>query len=194
MEANSVPSSTTSSTQNEGFSSDAAYDILSYKRRRYAVHYLKQVDKPVEVNELAEQVAAWENSKTRQELTSQERKRVYVSLHQAHLSTLDDEGIINHDSDRGVVELTDATRETDVYLEVVSDEDIPWSYFYLGLSLAAGVFLGLIWYDISIFSDVSIILSSMVIVVAFGIASIIQTIRQGRAKLGDMGPPPEMKE
>ena len=36
--------------------SETAYTVLSDKRRRYAIHYLKQAEDPVTVRELAEQL------------------------------------------------------------------------------------------------------------------------------------------
>jgi hypothetical protein len=184
------PSSATESR----FTTDEAYEILSYKRRRYAVHYLKQVDEPISVQELAEQVAAWEHDKPIEALDSQERKRVYVSLYQSHLSTLDEVGVVEYDDDRGEVALSETTREADIYLEVVSERNIPWGYFYLGLTVAFAVLLGLVYFDVSMFSEVSMLALSVLTIGAFGVAALVQSVKQTRAKLGDEGPPPELKK
>lgn len=171
---------------------DKAYDILSHKRRRYAIHHLKQVNEPVSVRDLAEQVAAWENKKSIEQLDAQERKRVYVSLYQSHLETLDKKDIIEYDNQRGVVELNDYVEESELYMEVVSDSNIPWSLFYLGLSAAFSLTLLLIWFNISFFSQVSTITISAVAAGTYAVAALVQTYQQRRSKLGDDGPPPEM--
>ena len=40
------------------FTSETAYSVLAEKRRRYAIHYLKQAEGPVTVREVADRVAA----------------------------------------------------------------------------------------------------------------------------------------
>ncbi len=169
------------------------YDLLANKRRRYAIHYLKQVDGPVSARELAEQVAAWENDKPIDRLDSQERKRVYISLYQSHLSTLDEAGLVHYDEDTKEVELTDATADADVYIELVPSGDIPWSYFYLGLSVAAAALLALVWAEVGVLRDAPMLPVAAAIVALYGVTAVAHTISRGRAKLGDEGPPPELR-
>jgi len=175
------------------FSTSEAYDILSDRRRRYAVHYLKQVGEPVSVRELAEQVAAWENRKTVEELDSQERKRVYISLTQSHLSTMEEAGIIDHDETSKTVELTDSVEQADIYLEIVSERDIPWSYFNLGLSVAFGALLVVHWLEFGALARISTYVVATAIVVSFAFTALLEAFERGRAKLGDEGPPPEVE-
>lgn len=175
-------------------STEDVYDVLSNRRRRYAIHYLKQVDGQVDVSTLAEQVAAWENNKPIEGLTSQERKRVYISLYQSHLPTLEKRGLVVYDEDRGTVELTDTIANANVYLEVVAGRNVPWSLFYLGLSLISGILLVLLHYEVGVLADVSTIAVGAVVTLLFGVSAVIQTIQTGRMKLGDEGPPPEIEE
>ncbi|QHS17287.1 DUF7344 domain-containing protein [Halopenitus persicus] len=172
---------------------DDVYDILSNKRRRYAIHYLKQVDERVDVRDLAEQVAAWENDKPVEALTSQERKRVYISLYQGHLSSMDDRGLVDYDETRGTVALRDAVRDADVYLEVVDPRDIPWGQFYLGLSAANALLIGLAWLDVGLFAEVGDLPVALVVLATFAVSATVQTLRDGRIRLGDEGPPPELR-
>lgn len=174
-------------------STEDIYEILSNRRRRYAIHYLKQVDEPVDISTLAEQVAAWENAKSIEQLDSQERKRVYISLYQSHLPTLEKRGLVTYDEDRGIVELTDSIANTQIYLEIVAGQNVPWSYFYLGLSLFSGLLLGLSYYEIGVIADISSIVIAGVITLLFGISAVLQTIQTGRMQLGDEGPPPELR-
>jgi hypothetical protein len=114
-------------------STDAIFETLSSRRRRFTLHYLKQRDGPVSIRDLSEQVAAWENGTTVSAVTPKERKRVYTALHQTHLPKMDSLGVVEHDRDRGVVRLTDQVQALDIYLEVVSADELPWSQLYLGL-------------------------------------------------------------
>ncbi len=43
---------------------DDVFDVLSNPRRRYALHTLRREDRELQLGEVAEQVAAWENGTT----------------------------------------------------------------------------------------------------------------------------------
>lgn len=174
-------------------STDEAYDILSDQRRRYAIHHLKQSDTGVSVQDLAEQVAAWENEKPIEQLNSQERKRVYISLYQSHLSTLDEEGIVEYDEESRIVNLTDAADNLNIYFEVVANDDIPWSIFYIGLTVAFSVLVGLTYAGVGVLQRSQLIIVTIGMLGAYTAAGIIQTIQRKRMELGDSGPPPELQ-
>lgn len=174
-------------------STEDVYDILSNRRRRYAIHYLKQHEGSVDVSTLAEQIAAWENDKTPAELDSQERKRVYISLYQSHLPTLEKRGLVSYDADRGMVTLADPVVNADIYLEVVAGRNIPWSYFYLGLSLVSGALVAMTYYEIGVLKETSAAAIGGIITLMFAASAIIQARSTGRMQLGDAGPPPELQ-
>jgi len=169
------------------------FDLLASRRRRYTLHYLKQRREPVDVRELAEQVAAWENGVEVADLTSKERKRVYIALYQSHLPTMAKEGIVEYDADRGVVELTSALRDVDVYMEVVPKDDVPWNVYYLGLATADALLLLLAWLAVYPFSAVPDLVWAVFVLVTFGLSAFVQTYFNRRMRLGDEGPPPELK-
>lgn len=132
---------------------DQIFEVLSNERRRYVLHYLKKQDgNRVELRELVDQVAAWENDTSVEKLDSAERKCVYTALRQSHLPKLDDVGIVEYDNLRGEVVLTEAAREVQQYLEYVPRGRVSWSQYYLGLSaicagLAAAVWTGTYPFD-----------------------------------------------
>jgi hypothetical protein len=130
----------------EDFSQEVVFEMLSNQRRRYVVHYLLDADEEAELRELSRTVAAWENDKRPDEITSQERKRVYNALQQAHLPKMDDAGLVEFDASRGTVSATDELADLQVYLEIVPGDEISWSQYYLllgflfvSVSLASGV-------------------------------------------------------
>ncbi|WP_435156097.1 DUF7344 domain-containing protein [Haladaptatus sp. DFWS20] len=130
----------------KSLSRDVVFQVLSNQRRRYALHYLRQHDEPVEIGELATQIAAWENGVTKQEVTSQQRKRLYNTLQQAHLPKLDETGFLDYDPAHATILLTDNAEKLAVYLELAPDNGLPWSeyYFVLGcisLALVTGAWL-----------------------------------------------------
>ena len=173
---------------------DAVYDALADKRRRYALHYLKQRDEPVTVRELSEQVAAWENDKEVAELTSQERKRVYIALYQSHLSTLDDEGLVDYEDDAGTVALSSAFQGVDLYLEFVPQQSVPWSLYYVGLAAANAVVLLMAWAEVAPFDLVPPFGYGALVLLTFGASAFVQTYTSRRMRFGDAGPPPELTD
>ena len=83
---------------------DRAYHLLQNERRRNVLRYLDGTDGPIEMRDVAEQVAAWEHDTTVEALASDERQRVYIPLYQCHLPKLDEEEVVEYDQSRGVVE------------------------------------------------------------------------------------------
>ncbi|WP_254663081.1 hypothetical protein [Haladaptatus sp. W1] len=137
-------------------SKDKIFHLLQTPRRRHVLRYLKGRDGTVEMRDLAEQVAAWENDTTVQALTSDERQRVYIPLYQSHLPKLDEEGIIDYDQSRGTVKRTKLADQLDRYLSVEAEEtdheeigrEPPWEFYYLSVStfstiVLAGAVLGI---------------------------------------------------
>jgi DNA-binding transcriptional ArsR family regulator len=89
---------------------DRILAILQNRRRRLILEYLREHGSTTQ-GDLAKHVAAVENGVPESAVTSAQRKRVYVSLYQAHLPKLDDFGAVDFDSDRGSVERTPRTDE-----------------------------------------------------------------------------------
>ncbi|MFC5969818.1 hypothetical protein ACFPYI_00595 [Halomarina salina] len=83
---------------------DDAFHLLSNARRRSVMRYLLDVEGPAELGTLAEHVAALENDCDTDELSSDDRKRVYISLYQGHMPKLDNHDIVEYDQARGTVE------------------------------------------------------------------------------------------
>lgn len=119
---------------------DDVFDVLSNPRRRYSIHVLRSSEDEVELGEMAEQVAAWENDTSVESVSSDQRKRAYTALQQRHLPRMDEMDVVEFDRRAGTIAPADALDEFDIYLEVVEGRDVPWSEYYLGLgALAAAV-------------------------------------------------------
>jgi len=128
-------------TEPPSLSYDDCFDLLSNHRRRYALHYLQQCGQEVALGELTDQVAAWENGVDVDAVSPAQRKRVYTSLQQVHLPRMDDLDVVAFDEEGRVV-LGPAVDDLDVYLEVVREDDVPWSAFYLSLAVVNAALVG----------------------------------------------------
>jgi DNA-binding transcriptional ArsR family regulator len=133
---------------------DVVFSVLSNRRRRQVLRYLRTCESTVEVRDLARQVAAWENDLSPDELTYQQRKRVYTSLHQTHLPKLDESGFVTYDRDRGTVTYEPLAETLEPYLtgEVASRR--PWYRYYLGAGTVFLVAVLLSWLGVPGFAAV----------------------------------------
>ncbi len=120
------------------------FELLSNHRRRHTIRFCQE-NGSATLSELAEHIAAREQDKSPSEITSTERKRVYTSLQQTHLDRLEDAGMIRYDGDE--VELTGQAEKLEVYLDIVPEGSVPWSVYYLGVSLIAAAVVAAVWID-----------------------------------------------
>ncbi|MFC3958320.1 DUF7344 domain-containing protein [Halovivax cerinus] len=135
----SLPEEITSVTDDssaDGLSKDVIFELLKNRRRREVLSYLLDCEGTVTLSELAEQIAAWENDTTVDQLNSDQRKRVYVALYQTHLPKMDDAGIIEYDQDRGLIDLSDNADLLVMYLDTETHTHDRWDRWYAALSLA----------------------------------------------------------
>ena len=124
---------------------DDIYHILQTSRRRHVLRYLRSADEPVTLRQLAERIAAWEHETTVENLNSDQRQRVYISLYQTHLPKLDTRGVVDYDKDRGTVESTPLAARFDPYLSGLEESSTdPWPYRYAGTVGCCGLVLGAI--------------------------------------------------
>ncbi|MFB6135685.1 MAG: hypothetical protein ABEJ04_02905 [Halobacteriaceae archaeon] len=173
-------------------SREQVFELLSNQRRRHVMHYLRQHDREVELRELATQLAAWENEKPAEAVSHDERRRVYTALRQSHLPKMDEAGVIDYDPNGGVVDPRPGMDDVELYLDVVPEDEIPRSQYYLGLSaLSAGV-LALAWTDVPPFDLLPDLGWAAVCIGLFAVSAAVDTYYKRRRRLGNDGPPPEV--
>jgi hypothetical protein len=132
---------------------DVVFDILSRARRRYVLFVLK-VEGPMELTELAEHIAARENDVEIEELTKQQRKRVYVSLYQTHVPKLEEAGLVTYDDDSSVVSLGAQAGDIDQFLGS-ERQSYPWQFVYLAIAVTGLVLLALSNWGVAFFEALS---------------------------------------
>lgn len=68
---------------------ETVFDVLANERRRLVIHALAEAEgEPIALGDLAEAIAAAENDCPPAQLTTQQRKRVYVGLYQTHMEQI----------------------------------------------------------------------------------------------------------
>ncbi|MFW6003312.1 MAG: DUF7344 domain-containing protein [Halanaeroarchaeum sp.] len=172
---------------------DELFEVLSNRRRRYAVHAVKQEGEAVELGDVAERVASWEYDVAESELSYDERKRVYTALQQSHLPKMDDAGIVAYDKERGVIEPKPALEDADVYLDIVQGREIPWSQYYLGLSGVMAALVAAVWMGAWPLSMVPTMGWMVGMVVALTVSAAAHTYFDRTNRLGVTEEPPEIR-
>jgi len=97
-----VPSDVSSSSGNRSFSAavlelEPVYQALGHPRRRYLCYSLLGATE-WSLTDLATKVAAWENDIPDQDVTDDQRDKVYVSLYHTHIPKLVEEDVVTFDA------------------------------------------------------------------------------------------------
>ncbi|WP_436933721.1 DUF7344 domain-containing protein [Halovenus marina] len=103
-----------------GVDIDTLLDQLASERRRLVIRALAERTAPMRIGDLSRHIAAYEAGCTPEEVTSTQRKRVYVALYQTHLDTLDEADFIDYEKNCGEIH---GTPETEVAAAVLADLD-----------------------------------------------------------------------
>lgn len=172
-------------------SKDDVFEVLSNRRRRHVLHYLQRREGEVDLGTLAERVAAWENERPVERITSDDRKRVYTALQQFHLPKMDEKGLIEYDRRSGSVELAKDSTDVDVYLGVITENEPPWGRYYLCLSVVGLVVVGLSTLGVPPLTVVSSAGWAMIVACSIAVSAAFHENRNCRSRIGTKGTPPE---
>lgn len=158
---------------------DDIFELLKNRRRRDVIAFLRgDADGNATLGELAEHIAAKENDIEVRELSSDQRKRVYIGLYQCHLPKMDDMGIIDFESNRGQIELLPSVDQLEPYLEQSRDGHIePKPWFELGVTAVVLVALVTGFAGVGPFSGVSPVVWAGVSTAALIVVSLYQILR-----------------
>jgi len=160
----------------ESLSNEEIFDVLQNERRRHVLQYLRQHGGPVSLGELADHVAAAEYDCLIDEVTSAQRKRVYTTLQQSHLPQMDEVGIIEYDSDDGVITTTDQTEELTVYLEIVPEGEFPWREYYLSFGAISLAVVTVLWVGVYPFTLIPALVWATLFAVVLTVSALYHTL------------------
>lgn len=158
---------------------DMLFEALKNERRRRVLRFLLSDSERVTLSDLAEHIASLENDKPIRALRSDERKRVYVCLYQAHLPKLGSMGLVEFNKDRGIIEAGPNLPTVETYLDPETEETRrrPWHVYY-GCITATG---GLAVLAAALVSGGVVLAVLAAVVIAFGTCALAHV----RKTLGD---------
>lgn len=171
---------------------DDLFDVLSNRRRRAVLHYLKQHadDCPVSINELSRVLAAWEQGIPKDQVAYDDRHSIHTSLQQFHIPKMVNSGLVDYNSQETRVDLTPFADGLDIYVETVSEEKTPWSTYFVCLSSAVTAVVAATWFGLSPFTMLSGLEWALIIGVAFVVSSLVFAYDQHNQRLGTGEKPP----
>lgn len=149
-------------------SKDELFRILSNSRRRQILYFLHRADEAISLKDLAAMVASRENETTVEEVTDEERQRVYISLYQTHLPKLESAGLVRYDEEeRNVSLVTDVANRGFFWMQPETRRS--WTRYYgalgvLGWVLIIGLWTGLPVFTLLSWAAVAIFVSSALLV------------------------------
>ncbi len=176
--------SETTVSDDSNLTEDDLFDILSNRRRRYTLQYLSSHAGTARLGPLAERIAARENDVPIETVTSTERKRVYTALQQFHLPKMDRKGIVEYDGRDGTVELT-ASGTLDSRLDGVSGHGVPWSRYYVAVSVLGLVTSGVSALEVTPLAAIPSAVWATFTVVAIALAAIVHAISEHHRRSRD---------
>ena len=114
-----TPDTSVSSTDTPDLTPTTVFGLLANTRRRYVLHYLSQTVGAVSFDDLAEQIALWEDDPTYDRY-----ERILTGLYHTHLPKLADAGVVRYDVERETVELLETADALMPHLELATATDL----------------------------------------------------------------------
>ena len=101
---------------------DRILRALSHPRRRLLLYYLREND-PVDIEDAAAQIAAWERGETPDDVPEEAKGNVLTSLYHGHVPKLTKRGIVDYDQRSGAIRFQDPPEELETLLELARSID-----------------------------------------------------------------------
>ncbi|TKX50454.1 transcriptional regulator [Halorubrum sp. ASP121] len=177
----------------DDLSEDDVYEMLSNRRRRFVIHALKRAEEPVDVSELSTHVTAWERGVDPDAVKYEDRRNVYSTLQRIHLPKLEEKNVVRVDEEANLVEPTPTLDDLDVYIEVLRGREIPWSLYYFGLAVLAGLVLVGVAIGVPGLAAIDGTTAAVFVVTAFTVSALLHYHYGERARLGNLEEPPELR-
>jgi hypothetical protein len=167
--------------ETESLSKDLTFEILKNQRRREALAFLKANDGATTLSDMAEHIAAKENGISVEQLSSSQRKRVYIGLYQCHLPKMDSAGVVDFEKNRGTIEITPLAAELDTFLadpDETAADPVPPVNLAFAVAVAGSVAAGLL--GIPGFEALSAAAWAVVSTLALVALTTVETVRSRR--------------
>ncbi|WP_339104360.1 hypothetical protein [Haloterrigena salinisoli] len=94
-------------------SANTVFELLSHRRRRYALECLREYENPLPLADLADEVAVRERDAPLSEISPEAVKRIYLSLYHVHVPKLADAAYVHYSQERDAVSLREHSERSE---------------------------------------------------------------------------------
>ncbi|WP_226042278.1 ArsR family transcriptional regulator [Natrinema sp. DC36] len=150
------------------------FHILGNDRRRAIVQLLAAEGGQIDVSDVATEIAATESDTT--PVPNNLYKSVYVSLQQTHLPQLEEDAVIEYDSDAKTIQPGRHFDEVLQYVDGHTDDHSRVLGMHLGLCLLGLAIIALVGLGLPVVSSIDPVLSSVLLFLAVAASSLYQLL------------------
>ena len=150
------------------------FHILGNDRRRAIVQLLAAADGQIDVSDVATEIAATESDTT--PVPNNLYKSVYVSLQQTHLPQLEEDAVIEYDSDAKTIRPGSHFDDVLQYVDGHADDYSRVLQLHLGLCTLGLAIIALAGLELPLFSSIDPVLSSVMMFLAVAASSLYQVL------------------
>lgn len=150
------------------------FHILGNDRRRAIVQLLANEGGQVDVSDVASEIAATESDTT--PVPNNLYKSVYVSLQQTHLPQLEEDAVIEYDSEAKTIRPGRHFDDVLRYVDGHNDDHSQVLQLHLGLCVLGLAVIALAGLGVPVVSAIDPVLSSVLVLLAAGASSLYQLL------------------
>ena len=158
----------------ESLAESKVFHILGNDRRRAIVQLLAAENGTVDVSDIATEIAASESDST--PVPNNLYKSVYVSLQQTHLPQLQEDAVIEYDSDAKTIQPGPNFDDVLQYVDGHDTEQSTLLQFHLGLCVLGLLVIALGGVGAPVFASVDPVLSSVFVLLAVAASSLYRLL------------------
>ncbi|ELY95304.1 hypothetical protein C482_16703 [Natrialba chahannaoensis JCM 10990] len=157
-------------TRSETLAESEVFHILGNDRRRAIVQLLARQSGHVDVSDVATEIAATESDTT--PVPNNLYKSVYVSLQQTHLPQLEEDAVIEYDSDAKTIQSGPNFETVVGYIDGHDGDRSTVLQFHLAACFLGLGLIALAGLDLPVFSSVDPVFWSVLILLAVAVSSL----------------------
>ncbi|WP_254524292.1 DUF7344 domain-containing protein [Natrinema caseinilyticum] len=150
------------------------FHILGNDRRRAIVQQLADEGGQIDVSDVASEIAATESDTT--PVPNNLYKSVYVSLQQTHLPQLQEDAVIEYDSDAKTIQPGRHFDDVLTYVDGHSDTHSRILQLHLGLCVLGLAVIALVGLGVPVISNINVVLWSVLVYLAVAASSLYRLL------------------
>ncbi|MCW8172657.1 ArsR family transcriptional regulator [Natrialba swarupiae] len=161
-------------SRSDSLAESDVFHILGNDRRRAIVQLLAQESSQVDVSDVATEIAATESDTS--SVPNNLYKSVYVSLQQTHLPQLEEDRVIEYDSEAKTIEPGSNFESVLTYISGHEDDRPSILQFHLAICLLGLIVIALAGLDLPVVSTLDPVLSSVLVLLVVAASSIYRLL------------------